>query len=157
MATILESSVEQLWFIVGISRLRQEVHVWAPAWICTAELKIGFTFLKGHGKKVTETICDPQTLKYLLSGTLQKKYATLDPEPQSAEWLHCLFPQPQEFPPSLLRKLPLHAAPWLPATWDCLVPTNSGQLTVRTQLILLRLASSLNVLGEVSFMFLGFV
>ena len=96
-----------------------------------------------------QTVCDPQQLQYLLSGSLQRKFAATGLEPQvSIVVLLLLFPIPGNSP-SLLGKLPLQPTPQLPDTWDYLVSTSSGQLTVRTKLILLRPASSLNAFEKI--------
>lgn len=96
---------------------------------------MGFLFCKYHGEKRQQTICDPQSLKYLLSGPLQKKFATPFLEPQLHSGFTAVFPIPGNSPLFLLGKLPLQPAPLFPDAWDYLVPTISGQLTVRAKLI----------------------
>lgn len=43
------------------------------------QLRMNFTFLKGPEENETDTICGPQSLKYLLSGPLGKSLSALSP------------------------------------------------------------------------------
>lgn len=59
---------------------------------------MGFLFLKCYGEKRQQTICDPQSLKYLLSGPLQKKFAVPILEPQLHSGFTAVFPMARNSP-----------------------------------------------------------
>lgn len=98
------------------------------------------------------TTCKTQNIYYL---ALYRKSLLPLSRASVTQWLHCCFPHPREFPSVTLGKIAFAASPLFPDAWDYLVPTISGQLTVRVKLIPQSPASQidLNVFGEISIFF----